>query len=83
MSETISVELLATKIAKLKQQFITDVTELAKKIEIPVEITIQQRDNNSFFRSGDRHPFDIKINPVDCHNGLPFVFGGITQSSLP
>lgn len=73
--DLISKEQVQREITILKQKFINDITFIANQCYEPIEVLIEQRSDNSFFREAQRHPFDLKINTVDCHIGLPFVMG--------
>lgn len=63
------------EIGLIKQSFINQVTEIGNKCDDPIEILIEQRSDNAFFRGAQKHPFDLRLKIVNCHIGLPFVMG--------
>jgi len=76
MSEgKVDIGQVTLEIRKLKQKFINDVTAIINKCDTPIEVLITQRPDNAFYRQGQRHPFNLAVNTVNCHIGLPFVLG--------
>ena len=74
----LTVKQVEEQIHIAKKQFIKTVSEIGNKSDTKIEISINQRPENVFFRDGERPPFDIFIKELlpNIRSTTPCIFGG-------
>lgn len=71
------IEEVEKKIQLIKQKFINEIVHIGNTCDVPIEIIIDNRSCNNFVRTGDTHPFDIKIiiPPIETPISRRFILG--------